>query len=170
MPKALQLVWLCLQCLMSLVMLCSSDVFELINYFSLILWLSVAACIMGLLYLRYSKPHIPRPIRVHLALPISFLICCIFLICIPAMVEPVNTGKDTYIDSVREMKVYHVYGQLNYTEYMWLLTQQTNTNLNIASVSCCYTSHVFQTPTPTSYPWKSMCLSLSSERRCHLLG
>ncbi|KDR11465.1 Y+L amino acid transporter 2, partial [Zootermopsis nevadensis] len=79
-------------CLMSLVMLCSSDVFELINYFSLILWLSIAASIVGLLYLRYREPNMPRPIRVHLALPISFLICCVFLVSIPAVAEPVNTG------------------------------------------------------------------------------
>jgi L-type amino acid transporter 5 len=83
-------------------MLYSSDVFELINYFSLILWLSVAACILGLLYLRYSKPDMPRPIRVHLALPILFLICCLFLISVPAVAEPVNTGEDVYIHSVPE--------------------------------------------------------------------
>jgi amino acid transporter len=87
---------------MSLVMLCSSDVFELINYFSLILWLSIAACIVGLLYLRYREPNMPRPIRVHLALPISFLICCLFLISIPAVAEPVNTGEDIYIDDPQE--------------------------------------------------------------------
>ncbi|XP_069691973.1 large neutral amino acids transporter small subunit 1 isoform X2 [Periplaneta americana] len=78
-------------CLMSLVMLCSSDVFQLINYFSLVLWLSVAASIVGLLYLRYSRPDMPRPIRVHLALPISFLLCCLFLVSIPAIAEPINT-------------------------------------------------------------------------------
>lgn len=77
-------------CLMSLVMLCSCDVFQLIDYFSLILWLSVAACILGLLYLRHSKPNMPRPIRVHLALPILFLICCLFLVSIPALERPVN--------------------------------------------------------------------------------
>jgi len=90
----------CLQCLMSLVMLCSCDVFQLIDYFSLILWLSVAACILGLLYLRYSKPNMPRPIRVHLALPILFLICCVFLVSIPAVEKPVNAGEDFYRHSV----------------------------------------------------------------------
>jgi len=93
----------CLQCLMSLVMLCSCDVFQLIDYFSLILWLSVAACILGLLYLRYSKPNMPRPIRVHLALPILFLICCVFLVSIPAVEKPVNAGEDIYRHSVYRM-------------------------------------------------------------------
>ena len=93
----------CLQCLMSLVMLCSCDVFQLIDYFSLILWLSVAACILGLLYLRYSKPNMPRPIRVHLALPILFLICCLFLVSIPAVEKPVNAGENIYRRSVYQM-------------------------------------------------------------------
>jgi len=88
---------------MSLVMLCSCDVFQLIDYFSLILWLSVAACILGLLYLRYSKPNMPRPIRVHLALPILFLICCLFLVSIPAVVKPVNAGENIYRHSVYHM-------------------------------------------------------------------
>ncbi|PSN48047.1 Y+L amino acid transporter 2 [Blattella germanica] len=82
-------------CAMSLVMLCSSDVFELINYFSLILWLSVAASILGLLWLRHTKPDMVRPIRVHLALPISFLVCCLFLVSIPAINEPINTNDLT---------------------------------------------------------------------------
>jgi amino acid transporter len=88
---------------MSLVMLCSCDVFQLIDYFSLILWLSVAACILGLLYLRHSKPNMPRPIRVHLALPILFLICCLFLVSIPALERPVNAGEDIYRRSVYQM-------------------------------------------------------------------
>jgi len=88
---------------MSLVMLCSCDVFQLIDYFSLILWLSVAACILGLLYLRYSKPNMPRPIRVHLALPILFLICCLFLVSIPAVEKPVNAGEDIYRHGVYHM-------------------------------------------------------------------
>jgi L-type amino acid transporter 5 len=95
-------------CLMSLVMLCSCDVFQLIDYFSLILWLSVAACILGLLYLRYSKPNMPRPIRVHLALPILFLICCLFLVSIPAVVKPVNAVIGLVI-TLTGVPVYYIF-------------------------------------------------------------
>lgn len=76
---------------MSLVMLLTSDIFLLINYCSQILWLSVAASIAGLLYLRHSRPDMQRPIRVNLALPILFLMCCVFLVIVPAIAEPVNT-------------------------------------------------------------------------------
>lgn len=78
-------------CAMSLLMLVSSDVILLINYFSQILWLSVAASIAGLLWLRYKRPNDHRPIKVHLAIPITFLACCIFLTIVPAIREPVNT-------------------------------------------------------------------------------
>nr|XP_018898260.1 PREDICTED: Y+L amino acid transporter 2 [Bemisia tabaci] len=78
-------------CFMSLLMLCSTNVFVLINYFSQVLWLSVGVCIAGLLYLRHTKPDMPRPIRVHTALPIMFLICCVFLVSVPVVAEPFNT-------------------------------------------------------------------------------
>ncbi|XP_053671690.1 Y+L amino acid transporter 2 [Anopheles nili] len=77
-------------CITSIIMLLSANVFVLINYFSQILWLSVAASIAGLLWLRVSKPNMPRPIRVNLALPIIFLICCLGLVLLPSFTEPFN--------------------------------------------------------------------------------
>lgn len=41
--------------IVSLLMLLSSDIFELINYFSQILWLSIVASILALLWLRKTK-------------------------------------------------------------------------------------------------------------------
>lgn len=82
-----------LQCLMSVLMLVSSNVFVLINYFSQVLWLSVAACIAALLWLRRTQPHINRPIRVHLSIPITFLVCCVLLTAVPVIEDPVNTGQ-----------------------------------------------------------------------------
>ncbi|XP_026462711.1 large neutral amino acids transporter small subunit 1-like [Ctenocephalides felis] len=89
--KRTPIVSLLVTCAMSLVMLLTSDIFLLINYCSQILWLSVAASIAGLLYLRHSRPDMQRPIRVNLALPILFLMCCVFLVIVPAIAEPVNT-------------------------------------------------------------------------------
>lgn len=80
-----------LQCLLSLVMVTVSDVFALINYFSQTLWFSVGACIAGLLYLRYTKPDMPRPIKVNLAIPVVFLICVFFLVVVPSINQPFNT-------------------------------------------------------------------------------
>ncbi len=49
---------------MSLLMLLSDDIWVLINYMSFVQWLSVGASISSLIYLRWKKPDIPRPIKV----------------------------------------------------------------------------------------------------------
>lgn len=72
-------------------MLLTSNVFQLINYFSQILWLSVAASVAGMLWLRYKQPDMPRPIKVNLILPIMFLIACLFLVCLPVFLQPMYT-------------------------------------------------------------------------------
>lgn len=72
-------------------MLLVSDVFVLINYFSQILWFSVAASIVGMLYLRKKQPDTPRPIKVNIIIPIIFLACCAFLILFPIADNPWNT-------------------------------------------------------------------------------
>lgn len=88
----LTITCLLFQCFISLLMVTNSNVFQLINYFSIILWFSMAVCIAGLLYLRYSKPKLHRPIRVNLILPIVFLLCCLFLISVSIFTEPLNAG------------------------------------------------------------------------------
>lgn len=77
-------------CGTSLIMLFVSDVYILINYFSQILWLSVAASIAGLLWLRKSKPDLPRPIKVNLILPVTFIVCCVILVALPCFEHPMN--------------------------------------------------------------------------------
>ncbi len=49
---------------MSLVMLCSSDVYTLINYTSFVESGFIGISVAGLLYLRYKCPDLPRPIKV----------------------------------------------------------------------------------------------------------
>lgn len=77
----------------SVVMVCWSDVFVLINYFSQVLWVSVGACIAGLLYMRRTKPDMRRPIKVHLAVPVIFLLCVLFLVVASTIKEPLNSCK-----------------------------------------------------------------------------
>ncbi|KAK4880432.1 hypothetical protein RN001_008578 [Aquatica leii] len=78
-------------CLASLAMLLVSDVFVLINYYSQILWFSVAASIGGMLWLRYKQPNLPRPIKVNLIIPVSFIVCCLFLVFFPIPSNPMNS-------------------------------------------------------------------------------
>lgn len=79
-------------CFFSLLMLMSSDIFKLLNYFSQTLWLSVGVSVLGMLWLRRTKPDIPRPIKVHLAIPCTFLIAIGCLVIIPAIKNPIDTA------------------------------------------------------------------------------
>ena len=45
-------------------MLVSSDIYSLINYLSFVQWLSVGASVLGMVYLRYTRPEWDRPIKV----------------------------------------------------------------------------------------------------------
>lgn len=73
-------------------MLTTSNVFDLINYFSQTLWLSVGASVVGMLWLRFTKPDIPRPIKVNLIIPYVFLIAIGCLVIIPAITRPKDTA------------------------------------------------------------------------------
>jgi L-type amino acid transporter 5 len=72
-------------------MLLVSDVFVLIDYYGQILWLSVAASIGGMLWLRHKQPDMSRPIKVNMAIPVIFLFCCAFLVIFPIPKQPMNT-------------------------------------------------------------------------------
>ena len=52
-----------------------------------VLW-SVA----GLLYLRWTRPDMDRPIKVNLVFPITFLLICTFLVFMPLYVRPLEVG------------------------------------------------------------------------------
>lgn len=51
-------------CILSLFMLCISDVFVLITYSSIVESFFIMLSVSGVLYFRYTKPDMPRPIKV----------------------------------------------------------------------------------------------------------
>uniref|UniRef100_A0A8C9VZP5 Solute carrier family 7 member 10 n=1 Tax=Scleropages formosus TaxID=113540 RepID=A0A8C9VZP5_SCLFO len=65
---------------------------NLINYVSFINYLSYGVTIAGLLYYRWQKPKLPRPIKVNLLVPISYLLFWAFLLGFSLYSEPVVCG------------------------------------------------------------------------------
>ncbi|KAI8746665.1 large neutral amino acids transporter small subunit 2, partial [Biomphalaria glabrata] len=82
---------------LSLVMLISDNIYSLINYLSFTQWLSVGASIVGMVYLRFTKPDMPRPIKMPLFIPFFFLITVLFLLIVPLMAAPYDTGMGVLI-------------------------------------------------------------------------
>lgn len=82
---------------LSLLMLISNDMWVLINYMSFVQWLSVGMSIAGLLYLRITRPDMPRPIKFNIAIPIIFLCCVTFLLIVPLYAAPYDTGMGLVI-------------------------------------------------------------------------
>lgn len=62
-----------------MVMLVSRDVYVLINYFSVTLWLWTGVVTAGMVYLRLQRPELYRPIKFYLILPIVFTLGCFLL-------------------------------------------------------------------------------------------
>ncbi|XP_076032737.1 juvenile hormone Inducible-21 [Oratosquilla oratoria] len=95
---------LLLTCFLSLLML-GGNIFALINCLSFALWLSIGGATAALLWLRRTRPDLPRPIRVPIALPVIFLACCIYLVVVPVFKEPASTGTGVLL-TLSGMPVY----------------------------------------------------------------
>ncbi|XP_025265107.1 large neutral amino acids transporter small subunit 1 isoform X1 [Camponotus floridanus] len=84
-------------CILSLIMLCTSDIFVLIPYCSIVESFFIMISVAGILWLRYKRPNMERPIKVPLWIPIVFVIICIFLVIVPCYERPYELGMGILI-------------------------------------------------------------------------
>jgi L-type amino acid transporter 8 len=77
---------------LSLVYLCSSNIFALINYTGFATWVSIGLAVFCLPWLRWKHPEWERPIKVHLIFPIIYCIATVFITIVPMVANPVETG------------------------------------------------------------------------------
>lgn len=75
-------------CIITLALVVIEDVYVLINYVSFVEALFTTISVTGLLWMRYTKPDLMRPIKVSLILPVIFLCICAFLVTFPCYVSP----------------------------------------------------------------------------------
>jgi amino acid transporter len=81
----------------SLIYLTSTDMYKLINYVSFVCWLAIGLSVVALLYFRYARPAMKRPIRVGLFWPILYVAASVFLVIVPLVTNPVETGLGVLI-------------------------------------------------------------------------
>jgi len=84
-------------CLLSLCYLSTSNIFALIEYSSFVESSFIFVTVCGMVYLRVKKPHLHRPIRFPLAVPLVFLCLCSFLVFLPIFRRPVEVGMGILI-------------------------------------------------------------------------
>uniref|UniRef100_A0A8C4N463 Solute carrier family 7 member 8 n=1 Tax=Eptatretus burgeri TaxID=7764 RepID=A0A8C4N463_EPTBU len=79
-------------CLTSLLMLTTSDIYTLINYVGFVNYLFYGVAVAGLMVLRWKHPEIPRPIKISIVFPVTFVLFWAFLVIFSLISEPVVCG------------------------------------------------------------------------------
>ncbi|KAM8833156.1 b(0,+)-type amino acid transporter 1 [Synchiropus picturatus] len=72
----------------SLVVLIPGDFQSIVNFFSFTAWFFYAVTLSGLIYLKIRKPHLPRPYKVPIVLPVLVLVAAVFLVLAPVIDQP----------------------------------------------------------------------------------
>ncbi|XP_054165033.1 Y+L amino acid transporter 2-like [Oppia nitens] len=81
---------LIISCILSLLMLVTSDIYQLINYFSFTNWFVTGVAVAAGIRLRFTRPELYRPIKLPLILSIIFTLSCVGLTAMAVISEPIN--------------------------------------------------------------------------------
>ena len=62
------------------------------NYIGFATWFSIGAAVACIPYLRWKCPDLERPIKVHLAWPVIYIIMTLAITILPMIQQPVETA------------------------------------------------------------------------------
>ncbi|TRY85919.1 hypothetical protein DNTS_011933 [Danionella cerebrum] len=83
---------LLVSCTATIVILCIGETHNLINYVSFINYLSYGVTVAALLYYRWKKPNLYRPIKVSVLVPVCYLLFWALLLGFSLLSEPLVCG------------------------------------------------------------------------------
>ncbi|KAG1962653.1 cystine/glutamate transporter [Pimephales promelas] len=76
----------------TLLILFLGDIYSLLNFMSFLRWLFIGVAVVGLIYMRYTRPDMPRPFKVPIIIPTVFSFACFFMVFLSLYSDPINTG------------------------------------------------------------------------------
>ncbi|XP_026186637.1 cystine/glutamate transporter [Mastacembelus armatus] len=98
---------------MTIFQLFVGDIYSLLNFMSFLRWLFIGVVVMGLIYLRYTKPDLPRPFKVPLFIPVVFCFTCFSMVFLSLYSDPINTGIGFAI-SLTGIPAYYIFLYFNH--------------------------------------------------------
>lgn len=84
-------------CTLSVCMLFVGDIFVLITYAMIVQSFFIMTSVTGLLYLRWKRPDMPRPIKVKIIFPIFFVVGNAILLVLPCWTAPLQVAMAAVI-------------------------------------------------------------------------
>nr|XP_061835578.1 cystine/glutamate transporter-like [Nerophis lumbriciformis] len=93
---------------LTLLQLFVGDIYSLLNFMSFLRWLSIGVVVVGLVYLRYTQPDLPRPFKVPIFIPVVFSLTCFFMVFLSLYSDPINTGTGFAI-SLTGIPAYYIF-------------------------------------------------------------
>ncbi|XP_015241851.1 PREDICTED: cystine/glutamate transporter [Cyprinodon variegatus] len=102
---------------MTLLQLFVGDIYSLLNFMSFLRWLFIGVVVLGLIYLRFTKPDLPRPFKVPLFIPVVFCLTCFFMVFLSLYSDPFNTGIG-FVMSLTGIPAYYIF--IYFSRPKWL--------------------------------------------------
>ncbi|XP_018601840.1 cystine/glutamate transporter [Scleropages formosus] len=93
---------------LTILILFLGDIYSLLNFMSFMRWLFIGIAVLGLIYLRFTRPDMERPFKVPLFIPAVFSFTCFFMVFFSLYSDPFNTGIG-FIISMTGIPAYYIF-------------------------------------------------------------